>query len=334
MTDSDILRFASMPRFSQEQTDFVLATEAFAPITEIVNYISDTFNQISTLNDAYNKISKHGVTSYIEEELQDKLSTDSINFKSQSVSACLEGLSSLVERMWVSIKNALSRLLEFLKTNPYFAQWFNRCEFYRSKMAALIAGPLKNYIKADIDSFNSITYAGWTYTDFCKTLNYTNLLILKLKSLGTYKLEDIKFDNMFYDTFANLNVSYENGVITVFNPSFERKTSLDLEWTPYKVYSVANSLYAKIAVNAMYLTRLQRDFERMLNAAIVECDNVLSGREDGNDDAKVSAARLRIQNIRNIQQLVQLAVSNTCFLCSQWCRLASSFDIGQRPYPA
>ena len=334
MTDNDIIRFAHMPRYSQQQTDLVLATEAFAPINEIVEYVSDTFNQIVTLTTAHQKISRHGVTSYIIDEYADRLSAYSINFETQSVSACLEGLSSLVERMWVAIKNALSRLLEYLKTNPYFAQWFNRCEFYRSKMASLISGQLRNYIKADIESFNSIMMAGWNYGDFVKTMNYTAVLISRLKGIGSYRIEDIDIGRQFYDVFMNLNASFVDGVVTISNPGFERKSTNDLDWKPNLVYYISNTLYSKVAVNSMTLTRMQREFERILTVAIQECNNVLSGREDGNDDTKVTAAKNRIRNIRNIQNLIQLAVSNTCFLCSQWCKLASSFDTGERPYPA
>ena len=334
MTDLDIIRFANMPKYSQQQTDMVLATEAFAPVNEIVEYVTDTFDKMALLNTAYNKISRHGLTSYIIEEYTDILTPYSVNFNTQSASACMEGLSSLVERMWVSIKNALSRLLEYLKTNPYFAQWFNRCEFYRAKMASLIAGPLRNYTKANIESFNSIMLAGWKYSDFCKTLNVTGNLIAKLKSIGAYRVEDIDFTRMFYDTFEQLNATYMDGVINLSNPLFERKSAYDLGWTPNYVYGVSSTLYSRVAVNSMSLTRMTREFERLLNIALVECNNVLSGREDGNDDAKVTAAKNRIRNVKNIQSLVQLAVSNTCHLCCEWCKLASSFDIDQRPYPA
>ena len=334
ITDIDIIRWANMPKFSQYQTDYILSTEAFSTINEFVDYITNSFDQIHTLSNAYQKISRHGITSYIVDEFSDVLAPYSINFRTQSPSACMEGLSSLVERLWTAIKNALSRLLEFLKTNPYFAQWFNRCEYYRAKMAALMAGPLKNYIKADLESFNSIVLTGLSYADFFKYTNLTGILISKLKCVGSYKAEDIDIIRMFYEIFNNgLTADFIDNVVSIKNPVLKRDTTKELGWTPQLVNTITNNLYSKVAVNAMCLTRLTRDIERQLNIAIVECNNVLAGREDGNDDAKVVSARNRIRNIKNIQNLVQLAVNYTCFLCAQWCKMASSFDKDKRPYP-
>lgn len=334
MTDSDIIRFSLMPKFSQQQTDYVLALEAMQSISESVEEINDGLQKIETLSHAYKTISKCGINKYVEEEFSDILSMYSINFQTQSVSACMEGLTSIIERVWVSIKNALVRLLEFLKTNPYFARWFNRCEFYRSRMADIISTSLKSYVKADPVAFNTITLSGWNYADFNKTMNYTAVLIQRLKNMGSFRIEDIVVDRMFYDIFNNLNAVYENDWVVVSNPAFIPSTAGDLGWKPFNVYQVSSTLYSRIAVNSMYLTRLQKDFERTLNVAIQECNEVLSGRIDGTTDEKIRTAKRRIRNIKNVQSLIQLAVSNTCLLCSQWCKLASSFDIGQRPYPA
>lgn len=333
MTDNDIIRFAQMPKFSQTQTDYVLAVEALDPITDILNELSSSCEKLELFNTAYKKISRHGVTDFIKEEFGDALSPFSVNFETQSVSACLEGLSSLAERAWTIIRNMFVRLFEYLTTNTYFGNLFNRSEFYRRRMSEIIAGPLRGYVKADLDSFNSITISGFNYNEFYNRMNYTGMLISKLRNIASYRMETIDVEHMFADVIRYLNINTESGTFYPSVPVMSKGTTYDLGWTPFKVYSVSSNLYSKVAVNSIGLSRLQQEFARSLKVAIAECDAILAGRIDGNDENKVLLARKKIQNIRNVQALVQIANNNMCYLCGQWIRMAQ-FDTGARPYPA
>lgn len=335
MTDNDILCFAMMPKYNHVHALQVQSEEALIPMIDMINEVNEAFEQISLFNTAYSKISRHGVTDFIKKEYADTLSPYSINFETQPVSACLEGLSSMIERLWNVIKNLITRLYNYFTTHTYFGAIFNKCEYYQRRMSELIAGPLKGYLKADLNLFNSVMVTGMSYDDFVKNINYVGILISKLKSITPYSVGNIDVGNIMGDVTRYLDIPYEDGRYSIEkSPTVTRESLYDLYWTPFKVNSVAGSLYSKIAVNAISLRRLRDEMTRSLAIALKECDDVLSGRIDGNDETRIQHAKLRAINIRNVQVLTGTAMKYLCVMCGQWCRMASLFDTGQRVYPA
>ena len=335
MTDNDILRFAMMPKYNHVHALQVQSEEAITPMVDMINEVNEAFDQISLFNTAYSKISRHGVTDFIKKEYADTLSPYSINFETQPVSACLEGLSSMVERLWTVIKNLVTRLYNYFMTHTYFGAIFEKCEYYQRRMSELIAGPLKGYLKADLNLFNSVMVSGMAYDVFVQNINYVGMLISKLKSITPYSLGGIDVSITMTDVTRHLNIPYEDGRYSIVStPAVERKSLYDLCWTPFKVNSVASSLYSKIAVNAIGLNRLRNELARSLAVALKECEDVLNGKIDGDDNTRIQHAKLRVLNIRNIQVLTAIAMKYLCTMCGQWCRMASLFDTGERPYPA
>ena len=334
MTDNDILKFAMMPKYSHSHAIQIQATEALVPVSSMVSELESAFEQISLFNRAHMKISRHGLTDYIKEEFGDTLSPYSINFESQTVSACLEGLSSMIERLWNVIKNTLTRLFEYVTNNTFLGELFDKCEYYQHRMSAIIAGPLRGYIKADVDAFNSSVISGLAYDQFVQYINYVGILISKLRSISSFSLDNVQVSSSMVDVARYLSIPYEDGKYRSIAPVVKRDSLYNLYWSPFKVYSVANQLYSKIAVNASNLRRLKGELTRALTVALAECNNVLSGRTDGTNEETIQKAKLRVNNIRNVQALTQTAISYLCIMCGQWCRMASLFDTGERPYPA
>ena len=326
MTDNDIVRFALMPKFSQKQADYVIATESFSPIKEECDVVNQLLDKVHVLSDAHTKLLKYGITPFIEEEYSDVLSAYSVNFKTQSVHACIEGLSSIIERVWTSIKNALMRIFQYLSENPIFTMWFNRCEFYRVRMSNMIAGPLRAYIKADIDKFGTIVATGWNLQEFKMRAYHLGNLISKIKNNMNARFEMLDVYHVFGAEIQGLGCGFVDGNVMPVPPATTRTTAKEFEWKPFDVYQIASNLYSKVAVNSMYLTRLNTELGRSLKIAITEADNVLSGRSDGSNEEQIALSKNRVKNIKNMLMLVQIAVNNLCLMCAQWYKYASSFE--------
>ena len=223
MLDNDIIRFSQMPKFSQEQTDYVLSLETMNVIDVYLSDIENCCERLKLFSNAYTKILKHGVTDFIKEELSLPLAPYCINFESQSVSACLEGLSGLVERVWVAIKNTLIRLFNYVMDNTFLGGLFERLEFYRRRISEQIAGPLKNYTKVDVAVYQTRMISGISYEDFCTRMNCIALLIARLKNVGSYRLDSIDVLNVFSDAIRSANIEVKDGRLYLGAPIFTRE---------------------------------------------------------------------------------------------------------------
>ena len=325
MTNNDIIRFALMPRFNPYQAEYVTSTEALIPIKEECVILDQLLNKVAALSEAHKKILRHGPTSFIIEEYNDILTEYNINFATQSVDACVEGLSSIVERIWITIKHALIRLWNFITDHPCVTLWFNRCEFYRVRMANIISTSLKAYAKMDINAFNDIKLIGFKKDEFRAKVLHVGNLIAKIKNTSASKFELLNIESIFGQEVAGLGCRFENSTVIVQPPSLTKDTTKKMGWKPFDVYAITNDLYARVATNSMYLTRFSQDLGRTLRSAMADADNVLTGRTEGSDETIIALSKARVNNIRNILMLIQIANSNAYILLSEWYKMASCF---------
>lgn len=333
MNDINISGLYLMPKIDPVYFQDVLSQEQITPVLDALDHIDGMYDQVKQISKLQTVIYRHGSSEAVLEDYTDLLDHYHINFKTQSIQACTEGLSSVISRIWEAIKNIISRIMDYLQNNEYFAQWFNGCERCRVKMASYISGCLRDYAKVDATKFEKNMFRIMPYPVFTQYLNALSMLILKLKNCMSLNLSMIDVTTVFKDCLASLKIVCENGKIFANFPFYDLKSAKALYWNPSKIYYVANDLYSKVAINSMELMRIQKTIERVVGETYRECNDVLSGRIDGNDEKKIMEARQRIRNIRNLNELIRITIRLTYMMCKQWLTLVGKMDFGVYPEP-
>ena len=331
MNDIDIMNFANMLRPEANHIvkyEYEKSLENFTPVFDELDKICE---QLSTVAAAHKYIILHGITNAAIDDFGVSLEAFGIeiNFNSD-VNKCLEGLGVLITRFWTSIKEAISRLIEYLRTDPYFSRWTNLNEMLRVKVSNLILARERYYALIDDTKFYNTKVLAIPYAPYLSKLNATALLTGKLNLLGGTPYESINVRERFGQELEALGFVGTSGVyVPPENHGFVAGTLRDFQWSPSKVHFCTDTLYRKLLVPHLNIDRMLYQMNRALKLAMDECSAVLRGSIDGDDTTRVNAAKARVQNIRAIKNIAQYSISMTRILATQWIRMVELYDLSK-----
>lgn len=323
---TDYAVFAALPLYMltslETIEDLQLEDKFFTSIEEIY----DLCDQAKLLNNAYKHIQMYGISEPVLETYSTEL-LESFTFKLTAESdtiVALEGIGEFIKRVYNSIKEALRKLWEWLRTDSYFSRWTNKCERYRVKIGELLATTVRQHSAVNEQTFKSFTIIGHPYSNYTVLLTALLNVTSKINIISsTTKFGDLDIIGLFGADLTKCNFTFENG-------NMQRPTNLNMKtatlgtllWNPQKVYATGSNLLALLSKHN-FIDRLIYSLQRSIKAADNELNNLIHSTTPDNNT--LESLKKELAGLKCIRMISIYTIDVSANLAKQWIIMANRF---------
>lgn len=303
----------------------IAINESYNVLDELTTFIADKYESLESIYKLKRRIEVYGIAESSFENLSTELKEKyNINItKTTEPIIAIEGLGSFFISIINSIKNAISRLIEWLNTDSFFSRWINSNEYYRLRISRLLSGPAKDYGMSNKEAFaNSIIY-GFSYPVYSSRLN--NLISLNRKISTVSNLPDysvIHIQNTFGKELIELGFTFVDG--NLYAPTrvdYIKVPARGMLWTPDKVYNIGFRVLKELLSENLPMTKLGYSLGRSLNAA----NRKLNEIEVSQSTENLTKLKAHINGIICIRRICEEARKSSGSLARQWVQMVELF---------
>ena len=321
---------ASIPQYMLDNLerieDINEDTKFFLALEDIETYC----DKLLLLSKAQEHITMYGITGNILKTYSTELlNTCAIELTVHTDAVvALEGISDWVMKIYNAIRDAIDKIIEWIRTDSYFSRWTNKCERYRVKIGELMATVVRQHSVVNELIYRTHRIVGHPYSNCTELISTATNIANKLNTVTTTnKFGELNIIDIFGADLLKCGFTVDSGVL-------QRPTSLgmktatigDLLWNPQKVYATGPSIITLLSKHT-FIDKLIYSLKRSIRNTETQLNSLI--RTNSTDPVAINNMKKEIAGMKCIRMISVYTIDISSSLAYQWINMANKFTIAK-----